>query len=183
MRWLLFALAILVSVFAFYACDSTQASGACNGNMDGTYFQTDLYNYVVDADLEVRLNGRFIGNIPRGADNGDGTVTPGRAKLGDFPTCDAHVIDARGSDGGFTQKFCSTSVIESSTCKATKADYCYLIFGYLPDSGNPPAVFPPPGAGSPDCQLAPSPTATVDSNGQPTVVDTYPCAAGWVTCS
>lgn len=130
------------------ACGSSEQSGACNGTEDGTYFQLQQYNFVTTGALEIRVNGRFVGNVPAATTNpSTGAINPGQQLLGEFPVCDALEIDARGT-GIVTTKACSTSVFTSPACRAQRSDYCWETFFVIDGSAQPT---PPPDVKTPQC--------------------------------
>src|SRR5256885_1304245 len=135
----LFSLLACGAVVTLVACGGgSEKSGACTGIEDGTYFQLQQYNYDTTAPLEVRVNGRFVGNVAAGSTNSStGNIEPGETLLGEFPICSTGVIDARGT-GLTTTRVCATSVLTSQKCRAERQDYCWEIVLIVPDINNPP---------------------------------------------
>lgn len=83
-------------------------NGACEGEMNGLYFQLRIENFT-DETFETFLNGRPIGEVgPYEGLNGANQTVPGFTELGEFPVCDGHIIDAKGTNNSeVDQRFCS----------------------------------------------------------------------------
>ncbi len=182
------ALAVLALGLVLAACNS-ESSGACTGNEDGTYFQLQLYSVIPSQQLEARLNGRFIGNVPAPQTDGMGNIiAAGESRLGEFPVCDKNALDARGGGNqgsSFTEYLCSTPQAISAACAAAKPDYCWDSFFFLPANspgpGQPGGPAIPGDFQSPQCYLAPG-NMNCDTNGNPGAgtFPCFPCRNDWI---
>ena len=92
MRFLLAAILGAVILVALGSCAQEDESGACSGTMDGRYFRLQMFNLDKLKVLEVRVNGRFIGSVPKASEGGSW----GEKSLGIFPVCDKIVIINEG---------------------------------------------------------------------------------------
>lgn len=156
----LFAAGILLN-----SCGIDDESGACAGAMDGTYYRLRLLN-LTEKTQEVRINGRFIGKVSGSTRGAGGELIPGDGQLGEFPSCDKAVIDARG-EGTFSTKVCSNGKLLTNECRQSKVDYCWWEF-LITDTGEIPtdAVFPP--VNTPECE--------------PVAQTGDPCEGAWLQC-
>lgn len=127
------------------SCGSEDKSGACTGEMNGAYFRLEIGNYLVDAGIDVRINGRFIGSVGRGKiqpgtqDQIEATVK----RLGEFPVCDKMVVDARGNNGTYSQKICSRPAFLSPACSGGANDFCWVTLSLVPGEPCDNCVFFP----------------------------------------
>lgn len=162
-RWSL--LALIGVGFLLNSCGIDDESGACSGVMDGTYYRLRLLNLTPVAQ-DVRINGRFVGKVRAATFGANGEVIPGDGQLGEFPSCDKAVIDARG-EGTFSTKVCSNGQLLSAACRTSKVDYCWWEFLILDGPEVPSSVIFPP-ANTPEC----------DSSAQ----TGDPCEGSWLQC-
>lgn len=147
-----------VSLFAG-SCGGEDKSGACTGTMNGAYFRLEFANYLTDTSIDVRINGRFIGTVGKGDPvTGSTQIAAEVRRLGEFPVCDKLVIDAKGNDGTYSNKLCSTPAFLSATCSGGEAyDFCYETIRLIPSEPCEADTCQPFTPGSPAC---PCPIAT-----------------------
>ena len=158
-------LALLAIGFLLNSCGVDDESGACSGVMDGSYYRLRLLN-LTEVSQDVRINGRFIGKVRAATRGAGGELIPGDGQLGEFPSCDKAVIDAKG-EGTFSTKVCSNAQLLSSACATSKPEYCWWEFLVLETDQIPPdAVFPP--VNTPECE--------------PSAQTGDPCEGAWLTC-
>ena len=77
------------------SCGGSDKSGACNGQMDGTYFRLQIVNYNL-TPTEIQVNGRSIATVPAARPSlvvGSDAVIPSVRALGEFPNCVGTRID------------------------------------------------------------------------------------------
>ncbi len=136
------------------SCAQEDESGTCKGTMDGSYFRLQLYSADTEDATEIRVNGRFIGSVPRGATQPDQTIRWGEKQLGIFPVCDKMEIESSGASG-VSGRFCSNASYFTAECRRSKQDFCWETFGfYPPRPEGPPPVYPDERLQSPQCGLA-----------------------------
>jgi hypothetical protein len=117
------------------SCGAEDKSGACTGQMNGAYFRLEFGNFLDNTSLDIRINGRFIGNVGKASHPPtDPQMIEGKVKrLGEFPVCDKMEIDAKGSGGTSTTRVCSRPRILSPEC-STQADFCWKTFVVEPST-------------------------------------------------
>lgn len=158
-------LALIAVGFLLNSCGIDDESGACSGVMDGTYYRLRLLN-LTPTSQDVRINGRFVGKVRAATRGAGGELIPGDGQLGEFPSCDKAVIDARG-EGTSSTKVCSNGTLLSAACKTSKVDYCWWEFLILEGPDVPgDAVFPP--VNTPECE--------------PVAQSGDPCEGAWLQC-
>ena len=98
---------ILAISLAVLGCGE-EGSGACPGEMNGLYFQLRISNFTSEV-FNVTLNGRTMGEVGayQGV-NGAGDTIPGFTNFGEFPVCDGHILDGKGTNSNrLDSKLCS----------------------------------------------------------------------------
>src|SRR5688500_15749542 len=109
------------------SCGAEDKSGACTGQMNGAYFRLEIGNYLDNTSLDVRINGRFIGNVGKATHppTNPQAIEAKVKRLGEFPVCDKMEIDAKGSGGTSTNRICSRPRILAPEC-SEQSDFCWL---------------------------------------------------------
>lgn len=164
----------LFFVFLLTGCGEP-GNGACLGEMNGLYFQLRMENFT-DNQYEVFLNGRPVGEIGsyQGL-NAAGETVPGFGELGEFPVCDGHILDAKGTESSeLDQKFCSTAA--SLQCSG-QPDFCFEAFAICTE------IVDADDDGIPDCITANNEIANYSP---PFTAPVCPCQVGpgegWERC-
>lgn len=110
--WLL---CVTVALGGLLGCDPEPGTGACNGNEPGGYFDLTVVNYTNES-YEIRMNDRLVGSVSSYSPGLPATVS-----LKEFPTCDAHVLEARALDNS-ALRFCSNEGFV--TCAGAPSTSC-----------------------------------------------------------
>ena len=110
-RWAILAMVAT----SLTACEPEPGSGACNGTHPGGYFDLTVVNYTDDG-YTLLLNDRVVGEVDAYSPG-----VPATVRLKEFPTCDAHVLEARRIDNS-ALRFCSNA--DFNTCAGAPATSC-----------------------------------------------------------